>query len=245
MPRRGGISGRCRGARGAGFVIVLLALSACHADITERLDFRPDGGGTITVREATDEQFTQIAHSQSPDPFSLDEARKNGWDVEQTLADNGDHVVTLRHSFASGDANGAFHGTGLGQKTALRGVDIQESSNPFSTTVRLRTTIPRLLPENRSGNPWASAGAGMVASIVSVHLVISVPARIDDTNGELATDGSVHWNVSLTDPTTIAMTVTYLNAVNVALALAGVVIVVAVGIGLFLRRAGRPTSSRG
>jgi len=215
---------------------VLLALTGCHADITERLDFRPDGSGTVTVREAMDDQFAQVAHSQSPDPFGIEVAKKNGWDVDQTLADNGDHVVTLRHSFASGDANEAFHGTGLGQKTALSNVDIQQSGNPFSTTVRLRTTIPRLLPAGGSGNPWTSAGANLAASMVGIHLVISVPGRIDDTNGERASDGSVHWDISLTQPTTIAMTVTYLNVGNVAVAVAVVLILLAAGIAVRLRR---------
>jgi hypothetical protein len=230
---------RCFSARHAGFAIVLLALSGCHADITERLDFRPDGSGTMTVREAMDDQFAQMARAQSQDPFGIEEAKKNGWDVEQTLEDNGNHVVTLRRSFASGGANDAFHGTGLGQKTALRSVEIQQRGNPFSTTVRLRTTIPRLLPQDRTGNPWASAGANMAASIVSVHLVIAAPGRIDDTNGERASDGSVHWNVSLTEPTTIAMTVTYLNAANVVIAAAVVLIVLTAGVAWRVQRVQR------
>jgi hypothetical protein len=227
-------------ARHAGFAILLLCLSGCHADITERLDFRADGSGTVTIREAMDDQFAQIARSQSQDPFGVEEAKKNGWDVDQTLEDNGNHVVTLRHSFTRGAANEAFHGTGLSQKTALRDVEIQQSGNPFVTTVRLRTTIPRLMPENRSGNPWATAGASMAASVVSIHFVISAPGRIDDTNGERASDGSVHWNVSLMEPTTIAMTATFLNWANVAVAVALVAIVLAAGIALRVRNA-RPS----
>ena len=197
----------------------------------------------MTVREVMDEQFAQIARSQSQDPFGIEKAKKEGWDVEQTLDDNGNHIVTMRRAFASGGANGAFHATGLGQKTDLRNIDILRSGNPFSTTVRLRTTIPRLLPKSRSADPWAAAGESMAASIVSIHLVISAPGRIDDTNGERASDGSVHWNLSLTEPTTIAMTVTYLNVANVVVSAALVLLIAAAGAVAVRAQRRRPSTS--
>ncbi|MDB5072427.1 MAG: hypothetical protein JWM87_3538 [Candidatus Eremiobacteraeota bacterium] len=229
--------------RRAVFTIAFLALTGCHADVTERLDFSGDGSGTMTVREVMDEQFAQMARSQSQDPFGIEQAKKKGWDVEQTLDDNGNHVVTMRHLFAKGGANDAFHATGLGEKTDLGNIDVVQSGNPFSTTVRLRTTIPRLLPKDRSGNPWATAGESMAASIVSIHLVISAPGRVDDTNGERANDGSVRWNVSLTEPTTIAMTVTYLNVANFIMIGAIVLVAVVAAIVAVCMQRRRPSTA--
>lgn len=226
---------KSQGARRFGLAFVLLALTGCHADITERLDFRTDGGGTISLREAADDQFYQIARSQSADPFGIEQAKKNGWDVDQTLADNGDHVLTLRRPFSSGEANAALHSTVVGQQTALGAVDIQQRGNLFSTTVRLHATIPRLLPVQRSASPWASVGANAIAAIIGIHFVISAPGHIDDTNGERASDGSVHWDVSLTEPTTIAMTVTYADPIKIAAAAALLVVVLAAAVLAYLR----------
>lgn len=210
-------------------------LTACHADITERFDLNADGSGTVTLRETMDDQFAQIARSQSADPFGTEAARKSGWSVEQTLDDNGNHIVTMRRSFARGHANDVFHGNGLGQKTELRNVDLEQSGNPFRTTFRLRTTIPRLMPASSSNDPWANAGASMAASLVSIHLVLATPGQIDETNGERASDGSVRWNLSLTEPTTVSMAVTYTNWPLIGAALAAVAVVLA-GVLLAVRR---------
>jgi hypothetical protein len=229
---------RTRAFRAAAPAFFTMVLAGCHADMTVRLDVHPDGNGTVTLREAMDDQFFGLARSQSSDPFGIDQAKREGWEVRQTLEDSGTHVITLLHAFRSGDAGDALGATPLGRQSTMRGISLDQRSTPFFSTVRVRTTIPRLMPEDRSNNAWAGAAAGMMSSIVSMHLVIATPGHVDETNGEIATDGSVHWNLSLTEPTTVTLAVTYVNWPGIVLAALVLVAAGVAGVVVLRRRNG-------
>jgi hypothetical protein len=75
----------------------------------------------------------------------------------------------------------------------------------------------------------------MAASLVSAHVVFSTPGQIDETNGEHAPDGSAHRKLSLTEPPTVSIAVTYTSWAYIGAALAAAFVVLA-GVIIALRR---------
>lgn len=222
--------------------LLLLTLAGCHADVTERLTLNADGSGAVATRILMDDQFAQMATSQGgQDPFSLEKAKRNGWQVAQTIDDAGNHIVTVSQPFSAGNVESTLGATPLGTKVGQQTIHVEQSGNVFVRSYRIKANVPGLLPDDpsKSTNEYAQAGRAMAASIFSMHLVVATPGHVDETNGEVAPDGSVHWSLGLANPTAIVLRVTTINWT--AIASAALVVVILIAAAWFARRRTAPT----
>jgi hypothetical protein len=167
-----------------------LALAACHADLTERLDVNPDKTVTVTYREVFDrEMYTNVAAAGGTDPFRVQPARSDGWDV--TIADlSTDHpTVTYAKTVASHALAAVRLPDGLRSNDSGVGLTFSPGSVlPFAVALApangksTTATVPALMnPDDvlhRPGHDPAAAGAvanalanaALVDAIVAVHL---------------------------------------------------------------------------
>jgi hypothetical protein len=82
-------------------LVSMLALTACHLDVTVDVVMEPDGTGVVTVDAVADAELM----AQVPglvDDLRLDDAVANGWVVDgPTEASDGSVAITLTHDFGS------------------------------------------------------------------------------------------------------------------------------------------------
>jgi hypothetical protein len=228
-----------------------LTLTGCKANITYRFDLHPDSTVTVAINEKVDDQFFNLARSQSKDgdPFGLDAAKRSGWIVARSVTDDGDRLNSMTRTVALSALKDS-----LGNGSASPGMISAPltSFNPaaVSTTVGLITdksvvnaTFPALMPKSGtdSENAYAGAAAAMVSSIISMHLELKAPGKIIYTNGDMTPDGAVRWNLNLQSPTSIEYTVQSVNIPHIIIGIAA--LMAAALIFFFARRRAKRTTT--
>jgi hypothetical protein len=225
-------------------IVLALTLSACHADVTFRVDVKVDGTAVVTTKEVIDKQFYEAALSQSSDgdPFGIERLRRRGWLVsEATDETDGMRTITLTKSVARGDLRDLIHETPAVPRgsPALSPVSFSRSAGLLFDRVSLAAVVPPLLtlaaPE--VGQFYSGIASVFAASAVTAHLELRTPGRVLATNGLLTPEGFVRWNLALQQPTDIEYSAAVFDFGHALLAaIAGLVVVAIVRLRLKRRR---------
>jgi hypothetical protein len=198
-------------------MVTTLLLTGCHADITYRLDVHSNNTVTVAIREKLDDQFYNMAVSQSKDgdPFGAEAAKKAGWEVSKSVNDDGDHVNLLTRTVPLDSLKEALStgpsANGVGAPIAIDPSSMTRTVGFLTDRSVLHVAIPAPMgkPETASTtrNPLGASASAMVSSIVSMHFELKTPGKVLDTNGDTTSDGAVRWNLNLQGPTDVQYTV--------------------------------------
>jgi hypothetical protein len=188
-----------------------LALAACHADLTERLDVNPDKTVTVTYREVFDrEMYANVSAAGGTDPFRAQLARSEGWGVAVADEPTDQPTVTYVKTVASSALAAVRLPDGLQSNDSGVGLTFSPGiALPFAVALAPRSgtsttaIVPALMnpgdvlhrpghdPAAASAVANALANAALVDAIVAVHLEIQRPS------------GTSCWDLHFATPTVL------------------------------------------
>lgn len=186
-------------------------LAGCHATVTLSFNVHPNNTVTVNVREVLDDQLYQLVENQDDgnSDFGVASAQAQGWVASRSVDEDDNHIILMSKTFTMAEFANAFTNGNLpasaGTSIPLDIAAITQTRGLFTDTESLSTTIPAPMPSSQpdAGNPWASAGEAMAASVVSLHLQLKTPGKVVSTNGETLPDGTVQWDLALQSPTAV------------------------------------------
>jgi hypothetical protein len=235
-------------------LIAVVTLSGCHADLTERFDIHPDNTVTVTDRRVFDDQFYQLATTQtkSDDPLGIAASKAAGFVVTQTVDDNGNHVITFTKTIPLNEVAKSMPATG-GKSLPFDPAKFEKTEGLFTDTSRLHYIIPAVFPPaadqdtNSSGSPDTTSsetmgeqiGRKLIPTIISAHLDVRTPGKVLDSNGETTSDGFTRWTIDLEKENELNYRVETPNIPHIALAGTLAFAFLALGAFLATRRSSR------
>lgn len=235
-------------ARMALLLVVISALSACHADILYRLDIHANKTATLTLRENFDGELYQAAlGSGGTDPFGLIAIHKAGWQVAQRDLPEGGHSIELTRTVPIADIAKALTAvmtsgpSGTGAVVVPR-VEIAERRHFFSNTFSVNTVLPAMLAhKNSSETPFSAMNDSLAASVMALHFQLRAPGKLVNTNGTLLKNGYVQWDLNPNAPTPIAYVVDVPAVANISMTIVAAFLLLAAAL-VFIFRKRQPTT---
>jgi len=231
--------------------ILPLLLTACHADVTERVTLHDAEHADVSTKIVMDDQFEAVASQNGAKPFDVDTLRNDGWTVTKSIDDDGNHVIEMHRAVAAADLETVLGTTGvlaMGQKNAGSAgttppphpvVSVERKDGLFFDDYTLHAYIPALMPATASNNPYAGLGGVMAASMISLHFVLAAPGKLENTDGELDPSGAIHWTINITQPREFNATLRTPDYVHIGIAVLTVVALIA---GFFTNRRAKPSN---
>lgn len=187
-----------------------LALAACHADLTERLDVNPDKTVTVTYREVFDrEMYANVSAAGGTDPFRAQLARSDGWGVTVADVATDQPTVTYIKTIASSALATAHLPDGLQSNDSGVGLTFSPGiALPFAVVLvpsngTSTATVPALMnPRDVLRRPGhdpvdASAIANALANAASVDAIIAVHFELHRSSG------TSRWDLHFATPTVL------------------------------------------
>ncbi|MCB0968587.1 MAG: hypothetical protein KDB37_17280 [Ilumatobacter sp.] len=190
-------------------VACVLALSACHLDVTVDVAIEPDGTGVVTVTAVADAELVE----QVPDlvdDLRLDDAIENGWAVDgPTPTDGGGLELVLTHDVSSAEelANVLNSiGPPLSRMAAARTTDPEtdQTTNAINGVMELPDGFASFadadLIATAGGLPFEEqlAASGLSPSdAMTFTYRVSLPGELVSAEEGTEVDGAIEWQASL------------------------------------------------
>lgn len=240
-------------ARMALLLVVISALSACHADMLYRIDIHANKTATLTTRATLDDAIYQaLLGSGGADPFGLIADHKAGWQVAQRELPDGRHLIVETRTVPGADIaktlaevlTGASGGT---EAAGVPRVEIAERRQFFSNSLSVHTVIPAILAlvQNKSSEtPSSAMDDSILESVVAAHFQLRAPGKLVNTNGTLLKNGYVQWDLNWNAPTPIAYVVDVPAVANISMTIVAAFLLLAAAL-VFIFRKRQPTTSHG
>ena len=202
-----------------------LVLSACHADVTYRIDLHSNGTATVAVLETVDEQLYQMAQSGGGDPFDVAGLTRRGWTVvKRGVDEDGNHLLEIARTVPFDSLSQVLNAIVPANARAQTGIrpaitlHVSRTHHVLSDVTTLRQTIPPIVAPSSTDaqDPFAGMDEAMTASMLSMHLELRAPGTVVAGNGERTGSGYMRWPLNLSKPTKIVYSVRAWSIMSIA-----------------------------
>jgi hypothetical protein len=202
--------------------MLVVALSACHADVTERVTINWDGSATVTLREVLDAELYRLSRESTTgiDAFGMASLSSQGWKTSREVDAADNHVLVASRTCGRLDLDVClwrlpFVGRARWANSVAGGSAWTAAGGLLNDRVAVDLTLgPYGLPSSIGSDLrlLRRALSATAPSIVEVHFELAVPGTVLSTNGERMSDGALRWDLDIAEPTRIAVEYSVIDA---------------------------------